>query len=154
MAYDLELVRSESGPFPGEALYDTDLEDEEDSYETDGLRFNFWMMGFVREFLREAGAVRSQPGFDQAFKVQGFEPGPLSVPIEWFCDNNDDDIVSPDQARFMAARVRAGMESEVMDMFGVGLFDDEPEEEVIRQWLEEFAEFNERAARGHGYRVC
>lgn len=114
------------------------------------VEFNGWMMGLIREFLREVGAVRSEPGGVQALEMAGFEPGPLSIPIEWFCHNNGD-VVSADQARFMAARVRAGMESEAMDMFG--FFDDAPEPAVTRQWLEEFVGLNERAARGSGYRV-
>lgn len=117
---------------------------------TVGTDFNGWMMGFVREFLREVGAVRSQPGYEQAMHLTGFEPGPLSVPIEWFIRNGGD-IISADQAAFMAARVRAGMTSDAMEVFN--FLDDAPEPAVAAQWLEEFAVLNERAAQGNGYRV-
>ena len=116
-----------------------------------GCSFNIHQMTYVRLIMVEAGAIDGD-GLKAALKTPGLEPTADTVPARNFLSNGGWRI-TPEQAAFIAARLRSAVEKDVI--FELLMFlDDAPGREEIREWVEEFATFNERAAAREGYYVC
>lgn len=107
-------------------------------------------MNIVREILREVGAA-TEPGFEQALRMEGFEPSAESVSMKKF-RSNDNWLVTPSECRFIATRLRRGIAERVPQELLL-FYDDAPPASEVVSWLEAFASFNERAAEHGGYRV-
>ena len=84
-------------------------------------------------------------------KLAGFEPPAESVAMEKFLSHGDWHV-TPDESRFIASRLDAGIAQGVPEEL-LSFFDDAPPTEDVVSWLEEFAAFNGRAAEYGGYRV-
>ncbi|WP_344968787.1 hypothetical protein [Streptosporangium fragile] len=116
----------------------------------DWCNFNGWMMGYIRLIMLEAGAITA-PGLEQALKVEGLEPNEQSVDMAKF-QSNDGWHITAEEARFIASRLRLAVEHHVPGDT-LSFLDDAPPTKDVVEWLEEFADFNERAAAHGGYLV-
>ncbi|MER6170275.1 hypothetical protein [Streptosporangium sp. NPDC001681] len=116
----------------------------------DGCNFNIWQMQFLRLIMLEAGVVRDEY-LEQALKVEGLEPTEQSVDMAKF-QSNDGWHITAEEASFIAARMRLAVEHDVPGELVLYL-DEAPPAEALVQWVEEFADFNERATAHGGYRV-
>ena len=116
-----------------------------------GCGFNIHQMTYVRLIMVEAGAIDGD-GLKAALKTPGLEPTADTVPARNFLSNGGWRI-TPEQAAFIAARLRSAVAKNVIPDLLI-FFDDHPNGAEVREWVEEFATFNERAAAREGYYVC
>ncbi|MBV1855829.1 hypothetical protein [Catellatospora tritici] len=113
--------------------------------------FNGYQMNFVRLIMIEAGAIAGD-GFTAAIHNPGLETCADTVPAMNFL-SNDGWHITAHEAAFIASRLRQAVELRVVPDL-LSFFDDRPGAADVRDWVEEFAAFNERAARRDGYYVC
>ncbi|MFG2339518.1 hypothetical protein [Streptomyces yangpuensis] len=114
----------------------------------DTFSLNNWQMGFVREAMREAGAAAGQ-GLQQVLRTPGLEPTGQTVDMEKFLSNSNWHV-SGEEAGFIASCLRLAASKDVISDL-MSFFDDAPDE--VEQWIEDFADFNERSVSHDGYRV-
>ncbi|MET7424582.1 hypothetical protein [Dactylosporangium sp. NPDC005555] len=112
-----------------------------------GLKLDDWQMGFVRLVLLEAGAIAGG-GQERLFGNEQFAPSASSLPASHF--NAGGSQVSPAQCAFIAARLRAALTADLIGDMALFYFDQPTQ---LRDWVEEFATFNETATTCGGYRV-
>ncbi|WP_030171759.1 hypothetical protein [Spirillospora albida] len=112
--------------------------------------FNGEQMNYVRLIMIEAGATAGD-GFAAALGGPGLETCADTVPIDRFM-SNDAWHITAREAEFIAGRLRRAVELGVIDDL-LGFYDESPGTAAVRSWVEEFAAFNERAARQNGYHV-
>ena len=117
----------------------------------DGCNLTGHEMMYVRMILIEAGAIEDDKYMSPVSPKPGLERTPETFPASMF-ESNDGQYVDAERAAFVARRLRRAVELGVVsDM--LSFLDDAPETEYVRAWVEEFAEFNELAARYGGYTV-
>ena len=116
-----------------------------------GCGFNNDQMNYVRLIMLEAGAIDGN-GLKAALKTPGLEPTDETIDASNFMSNGGWRI-TPEQARFVAARLRQAVAEDVIFEL-LMFFDDAPSSAEVREWVVEFATFNERAAARDGYYVC
>ena len=116
-----------------------------------GCAFNNHQMNYVRLIMVEAGAIDGD-GLESALHAPGLETAPDTVASRNFLSNGGRHI-TPEQATFIAARLRRAVTQGVIGDLLMFL-DDSPGAAEVREWVEEFASFNERAAGRDGYYVC
>lgn len=66
--------------------------------------------------------------------------------------SNDGAHVTPDNATFIAVRLRQALDLDVVSDL-LSFMDDAPDTGEVVQWVKEFADFNELAAKHDGYYV-
>jgi hypothetical protein len=102
-------------------------------------------MAIMVEVMREVKAIREQ----------GCHPDhtllPDGVPQAKF-RSNDNHHITPAECLLIAARLRAGLKDGTA-MTTLCFFDNAPDGPEGRAWIEEWADYNERAAAAGGYRV-
>ena len=116
-----------------------------------GCGFNNHQMTYVRLIMVEAGTIDGD-GLKAALNTPGLETTDETIPARNFLSNGGWRI-TPEQARFVAARLRQAVAQDVISEL-LMFFDDAPSSAEVREWVEEFANFNERAATRDGYYVC
>lgn len=109
---------------------------------------NNWQMGHVRLVMLEAGAIAGG-GLERLFGNELFAPAADTVPAAHF-SSNDGWPVTAAQSAFIAARLRAALTADLIGDMAL-FYDDQPTQ--LRDWVEEFAAFNEQAVARGGYRV-
>jgi hypothetical protein len=114
-----------------------------------GCAFNDWQMTYVRLVMVEAGAINGD-GL-KAPDLPGFEVEERTLRAKLFL-SNDGWRISAEDAGFIAARLRAAVAAGVVGQL-LSFFDDAPPTAEVREWVEEFATFNESAAARDGYYV-
>jgi len=115
-----------------------------------GCSFSSGQMTYVRMIMIEAGTVAGD-GFVAALSYPGLETCADTVPTKKFL-SNDGWHITAHEAAFIAARLRRAVELNVIAELLVFL-DDRPDAVEVRDCVEEFAAFNERAAEQGGYYV-
>ena len=114
--------------------------------------FNGDQMNYVRLVMIEAGAVAGG-GFESPTRpAPGLEITEQTLPISLFL-SNDGWHITPDQAAFVAGRLRRAVAGGVVSLL-MDFLDDAPDRDDVLSWVEEFAAFNEGAAAQDGYFVC
>ncbi|GAA3197765.1 hypothetical protein GCM10010532_016270 [Dactylosporangium siamense] len=129
--------------YPVPVGYDFAAEDAGTSY-----RLNDWQMGHVRLVMLEAGAVAGD-GLARLFGNERFAPSADTVPVGHF-SSNDGWQVTAAQCAFIAARLRAALDADLIGDMALFYYDQPTQ---LRDWVEEFAAFNEQATAQGGYRV-
>ena len=99
----------------------------------------------------EAGAIDGD-GLKAALNTPGLEPTAQTIPAANFLSISGWHI-APEQAAFIATRPRSAVAQGVVGEL-LMFFDDGPGAAEVREWVEEVADFNERAAAREGYYVC
>ena len=113
-----------------------------------GHRLNDWQMGHVRLVMLEAGAVAGG-GLERLFGNEQFAPAADTVPVSHF-SSNDGWQVTAAQCAFIAARLRAALTADLIGDMAL-FYVEQPTQ--LRDWVDEFATFNEHAAASGGYLV-
>jgi hypothetical protein len=113
--------------------------------------FDSDQMTYVRLIMLESGAITGD-GLEAALSRAGLEVSAETLPTSTFTSNSGQHVTA-DQAGFIAARLRRAVEAGIIGDL-LGFYDDSPGTAAVRAWVEEFAEFNERAAQLDGYYVC
>jgi hypothetical protein len=113
-----------------------------------GHRLNDWEMGHVRLVMLEAGAIAGG-GLERLFGNERFAPSADTVPAGHF-SSNDGWRVTAAQSAFIAARLRAALAADLIGDMALFYYDQPTQ---LREWVEEFAAFNEAAATRGGYVV-
>jgi hypothetical protein len=102
-------------------------------------------MAIMVEVMRNVRAIREQGG-DPDFTLL-----PEGVAQAKFRSNSNQ-LVTPDECRLIAERLRAGLQDgSAMEV--LCFFDDAPDGKEGRDWIAAWADYNERAAVAGGYRV-
>jgi len=115
-----------------------------------GCAFNGYQMNQVRLILIEAGAIAGD-GFESALKRPGLEPSDETLAARKFRSNAGWHITAA-EADFIATRLRAALHLDVIADLLMFL-DETPDPTELRDWVEEFATFNEMAGQHDGYYV-
>ena len=102
-------------------------------------------MSIMLEVMREVKAIREQ-GCDPNWTLL-----PDGVTHAKF-RSNDNHHVTPAECLLIAERLRAGLKDGTATSI-LTFFDDAPGGARGRAWIEEWADYNERAAAAGGYRV-
>ena len=113
-----------------------------------GYRLNDWQMGHVRLVMLEAGAIAGD-GLERLFGNEQFAPSADTVPVGHF-SSNDGWPVTAAQSAFIAARLRAALTADLIGDMALFYYDQPTQ---LREWVDEFATFNEQAASDGGYVV-
>jgi hypothetical protein len=113
-----------------------------------GHRLDDWQMGHVRQVMLEAGAVAGG-GLERLFGNEQFAPSAETVPVGHF-SSNDGWQVTAAQSAFIAARLRAALTADLIGDMALFYYDQPTQ---LRDWIDEFATFNEQAASNGGYLV-
>ncbi|MEV4512712.1 hypothetical protein AB0K00_27540 [Dactylosporangium sp. NPDC049525] len=113
-----------------------------------GHRLNDWQMGHVRLVLLEAGAIAGG-GLERLFGNEQFAPSAETLPAGHF-SSNDGWQVTAAQSAFIAARLRAALTADLIGDMALFYYDQPTQ---LREWVDEFATFNEHAAAHGGYKV-
>ena len=113
-----------------------------------GHRLNDWQMEHVRLVMLEAGAIAGG-GLERLFGNEQFAPSADTVPTGHF-SSNDGWPVTEAQSAFIAARLRAALAADLIGDMALFYYDQPTQ---LREWVDEFAAFNERAASDGGYVV-
>jgi hypothetical protein len=116
-----------------------------------GCAFNNWQMNYVRLVMVEAGAITGN-GLSAALSAPGLETSQDTLPAKTFMHNGGDHVTAT-EATFIAGRLRRAVADGVVGDL-LSFFDDPPSGTEVRDWVDEFAAFNELAATRDGYYVC
>jgi hypothetical protein len=122
----------------------------DDGYASTPCAFDGEQMNYVRLVMIEAGAVAGD-GFNQALETPGLEVTEESLPTRRFLYNEGH--VTAAEAAFVARRLRAALQAGVVGEL-LSFFDEDPGEDEVTTWVEQFAAFNEKAAERSGYYSC
>ncbi|GGM86519.1 hypothetical protein ACFFX1_20760 [Dactylosporangium sucinum] len=114
-----------------------------------GFGLSSWQMQDVRLVMLEAGVVTGG-GLEQVIDPERFPPAAETMPVDMFSSNSGWQI-SPQQCAFIAGRLRAALAADLVGDLALYLEDLRPE--LLREWVADFAAFNERAAAWGGYSV-
>ncbi|MER6630508.1 hypothetical protein ABT301_20195 [Streptomyces sp. NPDC000987] len=131
--------------------YNFTLEEKAHDGVSGGYALNIYQMGFVRLLMIEAG-VAAGAGFVAA-GIGGpeMETCADTVPMENFL-SNDGRHLTAHAADFIANRLRRAVKLGLVDHL-ICYLDDAPDVADFEERVEQFAAFNEIAARGDGYYV-
>jgi hypothetical protein len=113
-----------------------------------GYRLNDWQMGHVRLLMLEAGVIAGG-GLERVFGNDQFAPTADTLPVAHF-SSNDGWPVTAAQCTFIAARLRAALAADLIGDLALFYYDQPTQ---LRDWVDEFATFNEEAATRGGYLV-
>jgi hypothetical protein len=102
-------------------------------------------MSIMVEVMRAVGAIREQ-GVDPDWTLL-----PVGVTHDKF-RSNDNHHVTPEECLLIAEKLRAGLADGTATTF-LSFFDDAPRGAKGLAWVEEWADYNERAAAAGGYHV-
>jgi len=116
-----------------------------------GCDFNVFQMQYVRLVMIEAGAIAGDGFASPPSPRDGLDVTADTLPASKFMSNGGWHI-TPEQAAFIAARLRQAVRLDVVPELLMFL-DDGPSTSDLRGWVEEFATFNEHAAQRDGYYV-
>jgi hypothetical protein len=106
---------------------------------------NGGQMSMMVEIMRGVKAIREQ-GMDPNWSLL-----PDGVTHDKF-RSNDNHHVTPEECLLIATRLREGLaDGTIIDVLSA--FDDAPPGKEARKWVNEWADYNERAAAAGGYRV-
>jgi hypothetical protein len=116
-----------------------------------GCAFNNWQMNYVRMVMVEAGAIAGN-GLKSALRTPGLEATAQTLPAATFATNGGAHV-TPAQAAFIAGRLRQALDQYVVQDL-LSFLDDAPDSGEVKQWVQDFANFNEQTAGQDGYYVC
>lgn len=117
-------------------------------YDFGGYALDDWQMESVRLVMLEAGAIAGG-GQERLFGNERFAPSPESLPVAHFSSPGGWQV-TPGQCAFIAGRLRAALDADLIGDMAL-FYSEQPTQ--LRDWVEEFAGFNESAATTGGYRV-
>ncbi|WP_091075216.1 hypothetical protein [Micromonospora nigra] len=122
----------------------------EEGYLSTPCAFSGEQMNYVRMIMIEAGVVAGD-GVAQVLDTRGLEVTEETLPTRRFLYNEGHTTAA--EAAFVARRLRAALDAQVVAELLVFL-DDHPGEDQVTEWVRQFAAFNEQAAQQNGYYSC
>ena len=122
----------------------------DEGYASTPCAFNGEQMNYVRLIMIEAGVLDGD-GFQQALRTPGLEVGEETLPTRRFLYNEGHTTAA--EAAFIARRLRAAVDARIAGDL-LSFYDEHPGVGAVTAWVEQFAAFNEEAARKSGYYSC
>lgn len=122
----------------------------EAGYASTPCAFNGEQMNYVRLIMIEAGVLTGD-GYKQALDTPGLQITEETLPTRRFLYNEGHTTAV--EAAFVARRLRAALAAKIVGEMLL-FFDEHPGEDQVTAWVEQFADFNEQAAKKNGYYSC
>ena len=122
----------------------------DDGFASTPCAFSDEQMNYVRLIMIEAGTL-SGDGLTSALETPGLEICEETLPTRRFLYSEGHTTAA--EAAFIARRLRAALDADVVAEL-LSFFDEHPGTDQVATWVEQFAAFNDQAAKQAGYYVC